>query len=82
MTYAGVCGGANLYPSYMRSFTRPRFMNGESAERKRLQDVVLRIGRGVYTAGGNYLCGLKCALSLAGLCSDVMAEPFQLLARR
>jgi 4-hydroxy-tetrahydrodipicolinate synthase len=55
--------------------------DGDSAEKERLQDTVLRIGRGVYSAGGNYLCGLKYALSLAGLCSDVMAEPFQPLPR-
>jgi hypothetical protein len=42
----------------------------------RLQDLVVRFGRGVY-GGENYLQGLKCALSVAGICSDVMAEPFQ-----
>ena len=74
--HGGVCGGANLYPQLYAKLYQAA-LNGESAERKRLQDVVLQIGSGVYTAGGNYLCGLKCALSLAGLCSDVMAEPFQ-----
>jgi dihydrodipicolinate synthase/N-acetylneuraminate lyase len=77
--HGGVCGGANLYPElYAKLYRAAR--DGNSAERDRLQEVVLQIGRGVYTAGGNYLRGLKCALSLAGLCSDVMAEPFQPLA--
>jgi dihydrodipicolinate synthase/N-acetylneuraminate lyase len=76
--HGGVCGGANLYPQLYAKLYQGA-LGGESAERQRIQDVVLQIGRGVYTAGGNYLCGLKCALSLAGLCSDVMAEPFQAL---
>jgi 4-hydroxy-tetrahydrodipicolinate synthase len=74
--HGGVCGGANLYPQLYTQLYQAA-QDGQSAERERLQDLVLRIGRGVYTAGGNYLCGLKYALSLAGLCSDVMAEPFQ-----
>lgn len=72
--HGGVCGGANLYPQlYTKLYQAVR--NGDSAEVAQLQDVVLRIGRGVYT--GSYLCGLKYALSLAGICSDVMAEPLQ-----
>jgi dihydrodipicolinate synthase/N-acetylneuraminate lyase len=72
----GVCGGANLYPQlYTKLYQAAR--SGDSAEIARLQDVVVRIGRGVYA--GSYLCGLKYALSLAGICSDVMAEPFQSL---
>jgi dihydrodipicolinate synthase/N-acetylneuraminate lyase len=72
--HGGVCGGANLYPQLFTKLYQA-VRNGDSAEVAQLQDVVLRIGRGVYT--GSYLCGLKYALSLAGICSDVMAEPFQ-----
>jgi dihydrodipicolinate synthase/N-acetylneuraminate lyase len=72
--HGGVCGGANLYPElYTKLYQAARIR--DSAEIARLQDVVVRIGRGVYA--GNYLCGLKYALSLTGICSDVMAEPFQ-----
>jgi dihydrodipicolinate synthase/N-acetylneuraminate lyase len=72
--HGGVCGGANLHPQlYAKLYEAAR--HGESVDR--LQDMVLRIGRGVYGASDNYICGLKYALSLAGICSDVMAEPFQ-----
>ena len=74
--HGGVCGGANLFPQlFAKLYEAAR--DGRHADIERLQDVVVRIGRGVYTAGGNYLRGLKCALSLVGICSDVMAEPFQ-----
>jgi dihydrodipicolinate synthase/N-acetylneuraminate lyase len=74
--HGGVCGGANLHPRlYAELYEAAR--RGESVDR--LQEMVLRIGRGVYGAGDNYICGLKYALSLAGICSDVMAEPFQQL---
>jgi dihydrodipicolinate synthase/N-acetylneuraminate lyase len=72
--HGGVCGGANLYPQlFTKLYHAAR--SGDSAEIARLQDVVVRMGRGVYAA--SYLCGLKYALSLAGICSEVMAEPFQ-----
>ncbi len=71
--HGGVCGGANLYPQLYVNLYQA-VLNGDSAEIARLQDVVVRLGRGVYA--GSYLCGLKYALSLAGICSDVMAEPF------
>jgi 4-hydroxy-tetrahydrodipicolinate synthase len=74
--HGGVSGGANIFPQlYIKLYLAAR--DGQGAEIERLQTLVLRIGRGVYTAGGNYLRGLKCALSLVGICSDIMAEPFQ-----
>ena len=74
--HGGVCGGSNVFPElFVKLYQAAR--DGRHAEIVRLQDLVVRFGRGVYTAGDNYLRGLKCALSLAGLCSDVMAEPFQ-----
>lgn len=74
--HGGVCGGANLVPRlYTKLYEAAR--DGQRTEVDRLQESVLRIGRGVYGAGGYYLRGLKCALSLAGLCSDIVAEPFE-----
>lgn len=74
--HGGVCGGSNVFPElFVKLYQAAR--DGRRAEIVQLQDLVVRFGRGVYTAGDNYLRGLKCALSLAGLCSDVMAEPFQ-----
>jgi dihydrodipicolinate synthase/N-acetylneuraminate lyase len=72
--HGGVCGGANLYPQLYTKLYQAA-LSGDSAEIARLQDVVVRMGRGVYAA--SYLCGLKYALSLAGICSEAMAEPFQ-----
>jgi 4-hydroxy-tetrahydrodipicolinate synthase len=74
--HGGVCGGSNVFPElFVKLYEAAR--DGQCAEVDRLQDLVVRFGRGVYTAGENYLRGLKCALSVAGICSDVMAEPFQ-----
>lgn len=73
--HGGVCGGANLFPElYVKLYEAAR--DGRETEIDRLQSLVVRIGSGVYTAGGNYLRGLKCALSLLGICPDTMAEPF------
>jgi len=44
-----------------------------------LQDKVLEISTAIYTVGkfgSSYLKGLKCALSVMGLCDDYMADPF------
>jgi dihydrodipicolinate synthase/N-acetylneuraminate lyase len=74
--HGGVCGGSNVFPElFVKLYEAAR--DGQGAEVDRLQDLVVRFGRGVYGASENYLQGLKCALSLAGICPDVMAEPFQ-----
>jgi|ERR1700722_3394302 dihydrodipicolinate synthase/N-acetylneuraminate lyase len=73
--HGGVCGGSNVFPElFVKLYEAAR--DGRRAEVDRLQDLVVRFGRGVYNIGENYLVGLKCALSLAGICSDAMAEPF------
>jgi 4-hydroxy-tetrahydrodipicolinate synthase len=44
-----------------------------------LQQKVMQISTTIYNVGSfgsSYLKGLKCALSLMGICSDFMAEPF------
>lgn len=44
-----------------------------------LQDKVLAVSSAIYTVGkygSSYLKGLKCALSVMGLCDDYMADPF------
>jgi dihydrodipicolinate synthase/N-acetylneuraminate lyase len=73
--HGGVCGGSNLFPElFVALYEAAR--DGRSSEMARLHEIVLQLAA-VYSAGDNYLRGLKCALSVAGLCSDVMAEPFQ-----
>lgn len=76
--HGGVSGGANLFPDlHVRLYSAARA--GDIEEAKRLQKQVLRVSSGVYGTGAfssSYLRGLKCALSLAGICSGVMAEPY------
>ena len=76
--HGGVCGGANLYPRlYVDLF--------EAAERRdetrvrTLQSSVMTLSDGVYRAGeseSSYLRGLKCASSMLGFGSGLMAEPY------
>ena len=45
----------------------------------RLQPLVMQISSSIYTVGqhgSSYLKGLKCALSLLGVCDDFVAAPF------
>jgi len=76
--HGGVNGGANLFPklyvdlydaSVTRDFEKISLLRGK----------VLQICSSVYNVGhfgSSYLKGLKCALSIQGICSDFMAEPF------
>ena len=74
----GVNGGANLHP---RLFVElyDAASRRDTTRVAELQDQVLRLGR-IYQVGRHasaIIKGLKCALSLLGLCDDFMAEPFQ-----
>ncbi len=73
----GVCGGANLVPSlYVEQYDAA--VSGDLQRVHRLQQRLLRISSKIYGVGdapSGYLKGLKCALSVVGLCSDRMAEP-------
>jgi 4-hydroxy-tetrahydrodipicolinate synthase len=77
--HGGVNGGANLFPKlYVDLY--------EAAVKKdfkiiqELQQKVMQISSSIYNVGhygSSYLKGLKCALSVRGICSDFMAEPFR-----
>jgi dihydrodipicolinate synthase/N-acetylneuraminate lyase len=44
-----------------------------------LRQRILQISASIYTVGrygSSYLKGVKCALSLMGICSDYIADPF------
>ncbi|MGE0375291.1 MAG: dihydrodipicolinate synthase family protein [Planctomycetaceae bacterium] len=73
----GVCGGANLVPSlYVELYNAAN--SGELRLIHRLQQRLLRVSSRIYGVGdppSGYLKGLKCAMSVIGLCSDRMAEP-------
>lgn len=74
----GVSGGANLFPSlYVAIFEAARA--GDLERVRALHHEVMAIRRTLYSVGdysSSFLKGLKCALSIRGICDDFMAEPF------
>ena len=59
--------------------------NADMEEVRRLQEKVMQISATIYTVGqhgSSYLKGLKCALSLLGICSDYVAAPFHKFEQR
>jgi 4-hydroxy-tetrahydrodipicolinate synthase len=74
----GVNGGANMFPElYVNLYKAAASHDFETI--KRLQEKVLEISSTIYTVGhfgSSYLKGLKCALSVMGICDDYMADPF------
>ena len=76
--HGGVCGGANLCPQlYVDLYEAARWQNIE-----RVLDLhrrVMRISSTIYRVGkygSSFIKGLKCSLSLLGICDDFMSEPF------
>jgi 4-hydroxy-tetrahydrodipicolinate synthase len=76
--HGGVNGGANLVPElYVSLFNAAR--GGDLTLVQSLHSDVMRLSMELYTAGktgASMLQGLKCALSLRGICHDALAEPF------
>ncbi len=76
--HGGVNGGANMFPwLYVQLYEAARARDFEKIGN--LQEKVLDISRSIYNVGKyapNYIRGIKCVLSLMGICSDVLAEPF------
>jgi 4-hydroxy-tetrahydrodipicolinate synthase len=74
----GVNGGSNLFPRlYVDLYNAASEKNFERIIN--LQQKVLQISSLIYSVGrfgSSYLKGLKCALSLMGICDDYMSEPF------
>ncbi|MEX1268570.1 MAG: dihydrodipicolinate synthase family protein [Balneolaceae bacterium] len=77
--HGGVNGGANMFPKLYVSMH-------EAAIRKdfermtSLQKTILQISSTIYNVGdspASYLQGLKCTLSLMGICNDTMAAPYK-----
>lgn len=73
----GVTGGANLCPHLFAELLKA-IRSANRAEMDRLQPIVLELQQlyqfGKY--GSSYLKGLKCALELIGICSGLLAAPF------
>jgi 4-hydroxy-tetrahydrodipicolinate synthase len=77
--HGGVNGGANLFPKlYVDLYEAAVRKNFKTIQE--LQQKVMQISSSIYCVGhygSSYLKGLKCALSVKGICSDFMAEPFR-----
>ncbi|MBI5686821.1 MAG: dihydrodipicolinate synthase family protein [Verrucomicrobia bacterium] len=76
--HGGVNGGANFYPRlYVELFRAAQA--GDNARVRELHAQVMRISDNLYCIGRHpsaIIKGIKCALSLLGVCDDFMAEPF------
>jgi len=76
--HGGVNGGANMFPwIYVQLYEAAVARDFDKI--MSLQDKVLHISRSIYNigqCGSNCSRGIKCVLSLMGICSDVLAEPF------
>lgn len=76
--HGGVSGGANAFPSvYVKVFEAAAA--GDLEKARDLQRQILQISESLYRIGRHpsaIIKGIKCALSLLGICDDFMAEPF------
>ena len=75
----GMCGGANIYPNlYVDAYRAAAAGDLELANRlhRRIIDISATVYRVAQDESG-YLRGLKCAVSLKGICGDFMAEPMR-----
>jgi 4-hydroxy-tetrahydrodipicolinate synthase len=74
----GVNGGANMFPRlYVDLYQAAVARDFDKIHA--LQEKVLAVSSAIYTVGkygSSYLKGLKCALSVMGVCDDFMADPF------
>ena len=80
--HGGVCGGANLHPRLYADLHEAA-VRGDAERIRALQRTVMTISTGVYRAGeseSSYLRGLKCASSMLGFGSGLMAEPYSALS--
>jgi 4-hydroxy-tetrahydrodipicolinate synthase len=72
-------GGANIFPSlYVDMYNAAS--KGNISEVSRLQGKIMQICTSIYTVGkygSSYLKGVKCALSLMGICNGYMAWPYR-----
>ncbi len=76
--HGGVNGGANMFPKLYVDLYKAAAAHDIDAIVP-LQQKVMQISTTIYKVGrfgSSYLKGLKCALSIMGICNDFMAEPF------
>jgi dihydrodipicolinate synthase/N-acetylneuraminate lyase len=76
--HGGINGGANIHPRLYVAMVQAAERQ-DLAETRRLHAEVMRLAGSIYTVGKHksaIIKGIKCALSLLGICEDRMAEPF------
>jgi len=77
--HGGINGGANLHPSlYVKMYEAAAAQDLPLT--RELHAQVMRLAGSIYTVGRHksaIIKGIKCGLSLLGICDDHMAEPFQ-----
>jgi dihydrodipicolinate synthase/N-acetylneuraminate lyase len=75
----GVNGGANIFPRlYVELFKAASA--GDKKRAGELHSIVMQVSDGLYKIGQHssaIIKGIKCALSVRGVCDDFMAEPFR-----
>ncbi|MDE6872142.1 MAG: dihydrodipicolinate synthase family protein [Bacteroidales bacterium] len=75
----GVNGGANMFPElYVEAYVAAA--RGDLEAVMGLQKKIMGVSGAIYNAGdGNssYLCGLKCALEVMGICDGYVALPYK-----
>lgn len=76
----GVNGGANVFPKIYAACHRAA-ADGDFERARSLHRLVLRMGDmyRITQHGSSTIRGIKCGLSLLGVCGDLAAEPFQSL---
>jgi dihydrodipicolinate synthase/N-acetylneuraminate lyase len=76
--HGGINGGANLHPAlYVETYEAAKA--GDLPRARELSARVLALSESLYTIGRHgsaIIKGLKCSLSILGVCDDFMAAPF------
>ena len=72
-------GGANIFPElYVAMYDAAQAH--DIARVRELQRKIMQISTSIYTVGkygSSYLKGVKCALSLLGICDDYLSYPYR-----
>jgi len=76
--HGGVSGGANLFPRlYVSLYEAACAKDLDRVES--LHKAIMRVNATVFSVGhfeSSFIKGLKCAVSILGICNDFLAEPF------
>ncbi len=75
----GVNGGANIFPELYVQMYKAAYAHDILRVRE-LQHRIMQISTSLYTVGkygSSYLKGVKCALSLLGICDDYLSYPYR-----